>query len=340
MKKLILLCALSFGISLAHKKASLGAFDGFVDRMGTGAHELSRGNTGSADTAALPGAYWNPAILAFKNHFHYSLHAEKRDLDRSGGSLGLDTRIGKRMGIGFAMLYRGDFHFDVINDDDETLGEARPYFTMMHLGFAYRLSRLDAIGISFSMSYDNLDLASYYQDIQLVDAFQSPISFNLGWIRQWNSKWSSSVVIRNLSFSKNLSATWTRNPSIDNSVISTHGFRPKALQVGLGYRSQIFSKPVSAWLEAIDYQIADTLLAFDPDRHVWTARIGFDLEAIPKGRISVGMDGLQFSAGLGYQLDLRIAQKIYPIDLSYALLYESNVQLWSPLSFTIRGNFP
>jgi uncharacterized circularly permuted ATP-grasp superfamily protein len=110
--------------------------------------------------------------------------------------------------------------------------------------------------------------------------------------------------------------------------------------VGLGYRSQIFSKPVSAWLEAIDYQIADTLLAFDPDRHVWTARIGFDLEAIPKGRISVGMDGLQFSAGLGYQLDLRIAQKIYPIDLSYALLYESNVQLWSPLSFTIRGNFP
>src|SRR5690554_7483402 len=83
-----------------------------------------------------------------------------------------------------------------------------PYTTL----FRSRLSRLDAIGISFSMSYDNLDLASYYQDIQLVDAFQSPISFNLGWIRQWNSKWSSSVVIRNLSFSKNLSATWTRNP--------------------------------------------------------------------------------------------------------------------------------
>src|SRR5690554_7787306 len=51
-----------------------------------------------------------------------------------------------------------------------------PYTTL----FRSRLSRLDAIGISFSMSYDNLDLASYYQDIQLVDAFQSPISFNLG----------------------------------------------------------------------------------------------------------------------------------------------------------------
>ena len=33
------------------KKAALGGYDGFVERMGAGTRELGRGNTGSADTA-------------------------------------------------------------------------------------------------------------------------------------------------------------------------------------------------------------------------------------------------------------------------------------------------
>lgn len=322
------------------KKATLGGFDGFVERMGAGTRELGRGNTGSADTASSPAAYWNPAILGFRENFTYTLNAEKRDLDRMGGSVGVETKVGKRMGVGFAMLYRGDLAFDVINEDDETMGTASPYFTMMYLGFAYRATRRDAFGLSLSMSYDNLDVGEYFEGIELVDDYRSPVTINLSWLRQWNSKWSSSVVIRNLSFSENLSAKWTKNTSTDNSVASTEGIRPKVLQIGLGYRSKIAGKPVYAWMEAIDYQVGDEFLAFDPDLHVWTGRVGFEWEAIQNGTLRLGMDDLDLTVGAGYKFEIRIGKKKYPFDVNYALIYETEAGLWTPLSFGLRGNIP
>ncbi|MCF0216319.1 MAG: hypothetical protein HUK21_07590 [Fibrobacteraceae bacterium] len=320
------------------RKATLGSFDGFVERMGASTREMGRGNTGSADTSSMPGAYWNPAILGFRQNISYTLNADKRDLDRLGGALGIEGSVGKRMGVGFAALYRGDLDFEVINDDDQTEGTATPYFTMLYLGFSYRATRNDALGLSLSMGYDNLDVSEYYDDIEMVDGYQSPVVLSFGWLRQWNRNWSSSVVIRNLSFSKNLSAKWTRNPSTDNSIPSSEGVRPKVLQIGLGYRSEILGKPVYAWMEALDYQVADTLLAFDPDLHVWTGRVGFECDIIPNGTVRVGMDGFDYSLGLGYKFNVRIGKKKYPFDVNYALEYESEAGLWNPLSFGVRGS--
>ena len=82
------------------RKASLGGFDGFVERMGAGTREMGRGNTGTADTASQPGAYWNPAILGFRENLNYTLNADKRDLDRMGGSAGIESKVGNRMGVG------------------------------------------------------------------------------------------------------------------------------------------------------------------------------------------------------------------------------------------------
>ena len=322
------------------KKAALGGFDGFVERMGAGTRELGRGNTGSADTSAMPGAYWNPAILGFRQNFNYTLNLERRSLDRTGGSLGLETAVGNRMGIGFAMLYRGDFDFEVIDEDDQTLGTATPFFSMMYLGFSYRATRRDAFGISLSLGYDNMDIAEYYEGVEMVDGFTSPVSINIGWLRQWNEKWSSSVVIRNISFGENLSARWSRNPSTDNSIASTEGVRPKVLQVGLGYRSHIMGKPVYAWMEALDYQIADTLLVFDPQHHVWTGRFGLECEIIPAGTVRIGMDGLDAMLGFGYKFNLRIGKKKYLFDVNYALTYESSAGLFNPLSLGVRGFIP
>lgn len=336
----VLLVTLLASSAFAGKKATLGSFDGFVERMGAGTRELGRGNTGSADTASMPAAYWNPAILGFRDDFAYSLSAEKRDLDRMGGSLGLEGPVGKRMGVGFAMLYRGDLNFDVINEDDETMGTATPYFTMLYLGFAYRVTRRDAFGLSLSMSYDNMDIAEYYEGVELVDDYRSPVTLNLSWLRQWNEKWSTSVVIRNLSFSENLSAKWNKNTSTDNSVESTEGVRPKVLQIGLGYRSKVMGKPVYAWMEAIDYQVADTLLAFDPDLHVWTGRVGFECEIIPDGTLRLGMDDLDWTVGAGYKFRIRIGKKKYPFDVNYALIYETEAGIWTPLSFGLRGYIP
>ena len=335
---LIFVCFAQAGV--VDKKAALGGFDGFVERMGAGTRELGRGNTGSADTASMPGAYWNPAILGFRQNFSYTLNAEKRDLDRMGGSLGIESPVGKRMGVGFAMLYRGDLDFDVIDDDDQTLGTATPFFSMMYLGFSYRATRRDAFGLSLSMSYDNLDIAEYYDDVDIEDGFTSPVSLNFGWLRQWNKNWSTSVMIRNISFSNNLSARWTKNISSDNSVASTEGLRPKILQIGLGYRSEVMGKPVYAWMEALDYQVADTLLVFDPGWHVWTGRVGFECEIIPDGTVRVGMDDLDAMLGLGYKFNVRIGKKKWLFDVNYALTYESEAGLWNPLSFGLRGFIP
>ena len=336
----VLSLAVSAFAGVVDKKAALGGFDGFVERMGAGTRELGRGNTGSADTAAMPGAYWNPAILGFRQNFNYTLNAERRSLDRTGGSLGFETPVGNRMGIGFAMLYRGDINFDVIDEDDETLGTAAPFFSMMYLGFSYRATRRDAFGISLSIGYDNMDIAEYYEGVEIVDGFTSPVAINLGWLRQWNEKWSSSVVIRNISFSRNLSARWTRTPSTDNTVASSEGVRPKVLQVGLGYRSKVLGKPVYAWMEALDYQVADTLLVFDPQHHVWTGRVGFECEIIPDGTVRVGMDGLDAMLGLGYKFNVRIGKKKYLFDVNYALTYESSAGLFNPLSIGVRGFIP
>lgn len=339
-----LFVALSLAITaqanVIERKATLGSFDGFVERMGAGTREMGRGNTGTADTASMPGAYWNPAILGFRENLNYTLNADKRDLDRMGGNLGLEGKVGKRMGIGFAMLYRGDLDFDVINDDDETIGTATPLFTMMYLGFSYRATRRDALGFSLSMSYDNLDISEHMEGYEIVDDYRSPVTINLGWLRQWNDNWSTSVVIRNLSFSKNLSAKWSRNTSSDNSLPSTEGVRPKVLQIGIGYRSHIMGKPVFAWMEAIDYQVADTLLAFDPQLHVWTGRVGFECEILEGGTIRLGMDDLNYTVGLGYKFNVRIGKKKYLFDVNYALLYETDAGLWNPLSFGLRGFIP
>jgi hypothetical protein len=320
------------------KKSELGGFDGFVERMGGSVRELGRGNTGSADTASMPAAYWNPALLGFRENLGVTINFEKRDLDRLGGSLGVEGKVGKRMGVGFAVLYRGDTDFKVIDDDDQTLGEAEPFFTMFYLGFAYRATRQDAFGLSLSMSYDNLDIAEFYDGVE--ESFRSPVTINLSWFRQWNRKWSSSVVIRNLSFSRNLSAKWTKNPSKDNTLASTEGVRPKVLQIGLGYRTTFFGKNVNAWMEAIDYQVADTLLAFDPQLHVWTGRVGFECEVVPNATLRVGMDDLDWMLGAGYKFDIRVGRKKFPIEVNYAFLYETRAGIWTPFTLGLRGYIP
>ena len=93
-------------------------------------------------------------------------------------------------------------------------------------------------------------------------------------------------------------------------------------------------------MEALDYQVADTLLVFDPQHHVWTGRVGFECEIIPDGTVRAGMDGLDAMLGFGYKFNVRIGKKRYLFDVNYALTYESSAGLFNPLSFGVRGFIP
>lgn len=339
IRQVIAMLLLSALYALAEKQATLGGRDGFVERMGAGARELGRGNTGSADTASVPGAYWNPGLLGFRRQLAVAFHGEKRDLDRAGGSFGLESGAGARMGVGLGLLFRGDTDFEVINEDDQSLGSATPYFMMGYVGLGYRLTRQDGLGFSLSFSYDHMGVRSLYDDseeLDMVDAYQSPISVNLGWYRVWNAQWTSGVVIRNLGINSKLSARWDKN---SNRLSSSESLRPKVLQVGVGYSATLKGIPVKLWLEALDYQVADTLLVFDPDWHIWKARLGVEVEAIPKGFVRAGFDDGNPSLGLGYRFDVRWNRRRVPLWVDYALVYEQEADLWNPFSFGLRTVF-
>jgi hypothetical protein len=99
-------------------------------------------------------------------------------------------------------------------------------------------------------------------------------------------------------------------------------------------------KTVHAWMEALDYQVADTLLAFDPQLHVWTGRVGFECEVIPNGTLRVGMDDLDWMFGAGYKFEIRVGRKKFPIEVDYAFLYESRAGIWTPFTIGLRGYIP
>lgn len=322
------------------KKANLGGLEGFVERMGGGIRELGRGNTGVADDSAMPGAFWNPAFVAASHKgIPISIDGEQRNLGRAGMAFGIQSGLGSRMGVGFALLTRGVTDFEVIDEDENNLGNANPYFYMAYLSVGWRASRKDLIGLSFSKSGENFDLEDKYE-MDWSDGGQSPTSYNIGWHRQWLDRWETGIVIRNLGFNSDLTARWTRSPTRDNMVASTETFRPKTLEMGALYHGNLQGQRIDLHLEILDYQLVDTLLAFDPDRHYWTARWGVEWAAFRNGKLRAGMDSRNLTLGCGYRFDLRWNRKPWPLDLDWALVYESQAGLWNPISVGVRTRIP
>ena len=316
----------------AEKQASLGSMDAVAERMGAGSRELAKGNATAADTSTFSVAYWNPGMLAFKRDLAIAIHAENRSLDRTGGSFGIEGATGNRMGVGMAILFRGDTDFLLIDEDDNDHGTATPFFMLGYAGLGYRLSKADGIGISLSIAYDRLGLGSEWG---VVNEHQSPLSFDLGWFRYWNAKWQSGLQIRNLGLNSKLSASWRRNPSNDNSLPSSDALRPKTFETAVTHRNLLLGKPVSVSLSLLSYQVADTLFVFDPDWHIFKSKFGFEWRAIANGDLRFGIDGKNPSIGWGYGFN--IANKILWID--YAFIYEWEADLLNPLSLTLRMRF-
>jgi hypothetical protein len=271
------------------------SFASEAERFGAGSRELSRGNAMAADTSAFFASYWNPGMLAFRRDIAAGLHAEHRSAGMSGGSFGVDAGAGSRMGIGMAVLSRDDF-------------------ITGYTGLGYRMSKKDGVGFSFSTMY-------------LINEFQSPLSFDLGWFRYWSASWQSGLLIRNIGFNSKLSASWQRG--------NYKAFRPKTFEAGLTRRSLLAGKPASVSLSVISYQEADTLFVFDPDIHVFKGRFGFELETGKNKSLRFGIDGKDPAIGWSYAFD--IANKILFLD--YAIIYEWEADALNPLSLSLRMKF-
>jgi hypothetical protein len=265
------------------------------ERLGAGSRELARGNAMAADTSAFFVSYWNPGMLAFKRNLSAGLHGEKRSPSMDGGTFGIDAGVGNRMGIGATFILR----------DDYIIG---------YTGLGYRISKKDGIGFSLSSMY-------------LIDEFQSPLSFDLGWFRYWNAKWQSGLSIRNLGFNSKLSASWRGN--------DYEAFRPKTFEAGLTHRNLLAGKPASVSLSVLSYQEADTLFVFDPDWHVFKGRFGIELETNPGKTLRIGIDGKSPTAG--WSQAFKVGNKTLSLD--YAIIYEWEAEVLNPLSLSLRMKF-
>jgi hypothetical protein len=233
---IFLIIALLFSISFADSRA------------------LARGNAMIADTSASFATYQNSGMLAFKKDLSFALHAKHHNSRGIGGSFGIENGIGNRMGIGAAaMLERGEDTLFISETDSIT--KRADISVRGYAGLSYRLNKADGIGVSLSTES------------------QSPLSFDLGWFRFWNSKWQSGAQVRNLGS--------------DDS-------RGEILEAGLIHRNLLLGKPVSSSL----------MISGSLDKSVLKGRVGFEWEAIKNGDLRFGLDEKSPSVGVGYAFNI------------------------------------
>jgi hypothetical protein len=230
---IFLIIALMFSLSFADSRA------------------LARGNAMIADSSASFATYQNPGMLAFKKDLALALHAENNNSNGIGGSFGIENGIGNRMGIGVAaMLGRGEDTLFIGETDSIT--KHADISIRSYAGLSYRLNKANGIGVSLSAESE------------------SPLSFDLGWFRFWNSKWQSGAQIRNLGS--------------DDS-------RTETFEAGVIHRNLLLGKPASA-----------SLMLFG--RSQVKGRFGFEWEVINNGDLRFGLNETSPSAGIGYAFNI------------------------------------
>lgn len=334
----LLLCVLT-SVALAAQRVNLGGMEGVVERMGVGIEEQGRGNTGTSYSKYGNSAYWNPALLALSEGVSLNAAAEQRTLDRLGYALGAQGGVGKRAGVGGVVAVRMDRDFEVIDEEDDNLGTAKPSLGMGWVGVGWRLTRRDEVGFSMAFSWADLSVAEFYQDIDMIDEQQGNSSLTVGYHRSLNAHWDLGVVVRNIGFNSNMSARWEQVTSRDNTLPSSQTFRPKVVQVGLRYANLLFGQPVALYLEVLDYQMADTLWVWDNDWHEQQARMGIEWQALERGSLRMGFNHGHWSWGASYEFRIRGQGRDWPLFVDWALLWETYAQQWNPLSVGVRTNF-
>lgn len=334
---------LLFALASAATASSSGGYSGFVQRMGPGGAELSRGNTGIADPSALPAAYWNPAAASTLRAASLSVAGEWRSLDRHGGSLGGALPIGNRALFAYALLWRGDSHVKWIDEEDLDIGTLAPSWTTHYIGLGWRLSRSSGIGLTGQWRHWASDIDG--------ESWSSPVSIGLSWYKEWSSRFSTGVVLRDLGIASGGIARFRQEtPGEEGS--GSDDFYPRTLVVGSRYTTSLLGFPFRMLLDIVDLQLSDRTLARWSD-HELQGRTGIEWEPLLQGRLRAGWDDGNWAIGFGWTFEsTQLAslfgkstpsgekkRRTWSLELDYQLLWERHSTFFNPLGFSLRWLF-
>lgn len=303
----------------ASAREVLGGHEGWLDRMGAGIRELGMGNTGTSSEAAMPAAYWNPAVLPFDREVTVGAGADMRTLQRNGGYAGLQGRVAANLGAGIGLANRGDYEVNAYDRDETPIGTARPQFLGSYLGLGLKTSRSNAFGAALQWYSSNLDLSDGTGNVNVIGIF------NLGWYKRWGANLKTGVVARNLGINADLSADFeqtTLSGEETQGFERTAGdFMPKTLVAAATYTKRAWGKEFDFALEVLDYQLKNALFVTDANFHVQDFRLGTECRFTDQIAARGGYDQGNFSAGFGYTLPL--GKRKLMID--YAVLSEKGL---------------
>ncbi len=330
---------LALGLSLTPKlfatsEEILAGHEGWLDRMGGGIHELGMGNTGSAMEEAMPGAYWNPALLPFSKKTMVGAGGEYRSLDRDGGFIGIQTLAASNLGIGLGVLERGDLGVKAYDENENSIGTARPQYLGYYLGLGFKTSRSNSFGITLPWFSSTIDVGNGVGNINEIGMF------NLGWYRRWTESWRSAMVIRNLGINSRLSANYA--VTVDKGEQagsfgqnSNEDFFPKTLVLAVSHKENWFSKNWDLNFELLDFMLKDQFLVTDQNFHVWDFRLGMNCQVYENFAPRIGYDRGNLSTGFTYAT----AIGKHPIYLDYALVMEQGLLTINPYQIGLRSAF-
>jgi len=334
LHKPLLLGLLVVTTSFSAEKEILGGHEGWLDRMGAGVRELGRGNTGTALADAAPAAYWNPALLPFYRKSMVAGGAEVRSLDRNGGYLSLQGPVANNLGMGVGLVNRGDYNVVAYDENEKSIGTAKPQAWATYIGAGMRTSRRNAFGATMQLYASTIDVGEGIGDVDFVGGV------NLGWYRRVSDSLSVAVVVRNLGFNKNLSAEFDQTVTgedIGFGVASTgRDFFPKTLVVAAEWRKRLWDMPFAFAGEVLDYQLKNTLFTANPAFHSQAVRVGAECEIAERTFVRAGVDRLNPTLGFGYTYRWSRARLI---TFDYALLFERGITTFNPYAAGIKTTF-
>lgn len=330
----LLLPLLCMTLATAADREILGSHEGWLDRMGAGVRELGRGNTGTALLDAAPGAYWNPAALAFHRRTQAAMGAEVRSLGRTGGYLSMQGPVANNLGLGVAVVNRGDWGVTAYDENEASIGTARPQAFATWFAAGARTSRRNAFGAALQLYASSLDVGEGVGDVNFVGGL------NLGWYRRLTDSIDVAVVVRNLGFNGRLSAQFEQVVTGDDVgfgyTSSARDFFPKTIVVAAEWRKRLWDRQWAFSAEAMDYQLKDVLFTPNPAFHSQALRLGAECEVAERTHLRAGLDRLNPTFGIGYAYRWSRARVI---TFDYALVMERGITTFNPYAVGVKTNF-